>query len=62
MKVKTNNIVELTPLNPNVSLGKDDFLQRAMFPVDNKLHTLVHSNEFKQFSSLMHLQTMGRIF
>ena len=48
MKVKTNNIVELTPLNPNVSLGKDDFLQRAMFPVDNKLHTLVHSNEFKQ--------------
>ncbi len=26
MKVKTTNIVELTPLNPNVSLGKDDFL------------------------------------
>ena len=48
MKVKTNNIVELTPLNPNVSLGKDDFLQRAMFPVDNKIHTLLHSNEFKQ--------------
>jgi hypothetical protein len=48
MKVKTNNIVELTPLNPNVSLGIDDFLQRVMFPVDNKLHTLVHSNEFKQ--------------
>ena len=48
MKVKTNNIVELTPLNPNVSLGKDDFLQRAMFPVDDKLHTLVHSDEFKQ--------------
>jgi hypothetical protein len=48
MKVKINNIVELTPLNPNVSLGKDDFLQRAMFPVDDKLHTLVHSDEFKQ--------------
>ena len=48
MKVKTNNIVELTPLNPNVSLGKDDFLQRAVFPVDDKLHTLVHSDEFKQ--------------
>jgi hypothetical protein len=48
MKVKTNNIVELTPLNPNVSLGKDDFLQRAMFPVDDKLNTLVHSEEFKE--------------
>ncbi len=48
MKVKTNNIVELTPLNPNVSLGKDDFLQRAMFPVDDKLNTLVHLDEFKQ--------------
>lgn len=48
MKVKNNNIVELTPLNPNVSLGKDDFLQRAMFPVDDKLHSLVHSDEFKQ--------------
>ena len=48
MKVKTTNIVELTPLNPNVSLGKDDFLLRAMFPVDDKLKNLVQSDEFQQ--------------
>jgi hypothetical protein len=54
MKVKTNNIVKLTPLNPNVSLGKDDFLQRAMFPVDDKLNTLVHSEEFKEFCNTIY--------
>ncbi len=48
MKVKTTNIVELTPLNPNVSLGKDDFLQKAMFPSDDKLKNIVHSDEFQQ--------------
>jgi hypothetical protein len=48
MKVKSSNIVELTPLNPNVSLGKDDFLRRAMFPSDDKLKSIVHSDEFKQ--------------
>jgi len=48
MKVKTTNIVELTPLNSNVSLGKDDFLKRAMFPVDDKLKTLVQSDAFQE--------------
>ena len=48
MKVKTTNIVQLTPLNPNVSIGKDDFLQRAMFPSDNKLKSIVFSDGFKQ--------------
>ncbi len=48
MKVKTTNIVQLTPLNPNVSLGKDDFLQRAMFPSDNTLKSIVYSDEFQQ--------------
>jgi hypothetical protein len=47
-KIKTTNIVELTPLNPNVSLWKDDFLQRAMFSIDDKLNNIVHSDEFKQ--------------
>ena len=48
MKVKTTNIVQLTPLNPNVSIGKDDFLQRAMFPSDDKLKSIVTSDEFQQ--------------
>ncbi len=48
MKVKSTNIVELTPMNPNVSLGKDDFLKRAMFPVDDKLKTLVQSDAFQE--------------
>ena len=48
MKLKTTNIVKLTPLNPNVSLGKDDFLQRAMFPSDDKLKSIVYSDEFQQ--------------
>ena len=48
MKVKSTNIVELTPLNPNVSLEKDVFLRRAMFPSDDKLKNIVHSDEFQQ--------------
>jgi hypothetical protein len=48
MKVKTTNIVQLTPLNPNISLGKDDFLQRAMFPSDDKLKSIVYSDRFQQ--------------
>ncbi len=46
MKMKTTNISKLTPLNPNVSLGKVDFLQRPMFPSDNKLKNIVTLDEF----------------
>ncbi len=46
MKLKTTNIVKLTPLNPNVSLGKVVFLQRPMFPSDNKLKNIVTLDEF----------------
>ena len=48
MKLKTTNIVKLTPLNPNVSLGKVDFLQRPMFPSDDKLKNIVTSDEFRR--------------
>ncbi len=48
MKLKTTNIVKLTPLNPNVSLGKVDLLQRPMFPSDNKLKNIVSSDEFRR--------------
>ena len=48
MKVKSTNINNLTPLNPNVSLGKDNYLQQAMFPSDNKLKSIVHSDKFRQ--------------
>ncbi len=48
MKLKTTNIVKLTLLNPNVSLGKDDFLQRAVFPSDDKLKNIVTSDEFQR--------------
>jgi hypothetical protein len=48
MKVKTTNIVQLTLLNPNVSLGKDDFLRRALFPSDDKLKSIVTSDEFQR--------------
>ncbi len=47
MKLKTTNIVKLIPLNPNVSLGKVDFLLRPMFPSDNKLINIVTSDEFR---------------
>ena len=46
MTMKKTNIVRLTPLNPNVSLGKVDYLQRPMFPSDDKLKNLVTSEEF----------------
>ena len=45
---KNQQYFRIDPVESKVSLGKDDFLQRAMFPVDDKLHTLVHSDEFKQ--------------
>jgi hypothetical protein len=48
MKLKTTNIVELTPLIPNVSLGKVDFLQRPMFPSDDKLKNIVTSDDFRR--------------
>ncbi len=48
MIMKTTNIVKLTPLNPNVSLGKDDFLQKSMFPSDDKLKNIVTSDEFRR--------------
>ena len=48
MRVKTTNIINLTPLNPNVSLGKDVFLRRAMFPSDDKLKSIVYSDDFQQ--------------
>ena len=44
MTMKKTNIVRLTPLNPNVSLGKVDILQRPMFPSDDKLKILVTSD------------------
>ena len=47
MIMKTTNIVKLTPLNPNVSLGKVDFLQRPMFPSDDKLKNIVTLYEFR---------------
>jgi hypothetical protein len=31
-----------------VSLGKDDFLRQAMFPSDDKLKSIVHSDDFQQ--------------
>ena len=48
MRVKTTNIIKLTPLNPNVSLGKEYYLRRDMFPCDNKLKNIVYSDEFQQ--------------
>ena len=48
MTMKKTNIVRLTPLNPNVSLGKVDYLQRPMFPSDDKLKNLVTSDEFRR--------------
>ena len=48
MTIQKNNIVRLTPLNPNVSLGKDDYLQRPMFPSDDKLKNIVTSDEFRR--------------
>ncbi len=48
MKLKTTNIVKLTSLNPNVSLGKDDFLLKPMFLSDDKLKNLVTSDEFRR--------------
>jgi hypothetical protein len=46
--VKTTNIINLTPLNPNVSLGKEDFLRQAMFPSDDKLKSIVYSDDFQK--------------
>jgi hypothetical protein len=48
MKVKSTNIINLTPLNPNVSLGKDNFLQGAIFPRDKELKSIMNSDNFKQ--------------
>ncbi len=48
MTMKKTNIVRLTPLNPNVSLGKVDYLQRPMFPSDDKLKNLVTLYEFQR--------------
>ena len=48
MTMKNTNIVRLTPLNPNVSLGKVDYLQRPMFPSDDKLKNIVTSDEFRR--------------
>jgi hypothetical protein len=48
MKVKTNNLVKLTPLNPNVSLANEDFIQRALFPKDDTLTSIVNSTKFKK--------------
>ena len=48
MTIQKNNIVRLTPLNPNVSLGKVDYLQRPMFPSDDKLKNLETSDEFRR--------------
>ena len=48
MTLKTTNIVKLTPLNSNVSLGTVDYLQRPMFPSDNKLKHIVTLDEFRR--------------
>ncbi len=47
-EIETTNIVKLTPLNPNVSLGKVDYLQRPMFPSADKLKNIVTSDEFQR--------------
>jgi hypothetical protein len=46
--VKKDNIVRMTPLNPNVSLANEGFTQRAFFPKDETFINIVRSFEFKK--------------
>ena len=46
--VKKSNIIKLTPLNPYVSLAREDFIQRAFFPKDDALFNIMRSDEFKK--------------
>jgi hypothetical protein len=45
---KKSNIIQLTPLNPNVSLARKDFIQRAFFPKDDTLFNIMSSDKFKK--------------
>ncbi len=48
MKVKTYHLVKLTPLNPIFLLANEDSIQRALFPKNNKLTSIVNSAKFKK--------------